>query len=301
MRAVQLPYLQCTTAATAEPWMLHGEGEPTPLPEAHPAWDPSVDVRVSRRIEFDGEAFMRATGLGRGSRIRLVAGFECEHARSRSFPWRRNVALPSGFEGQLEVVAPASRLAQSLELIVGAVLVNAAADSSAIAAKTAGSWLWCDRTPFALSGSGHRFPMEWVAFGKSGLPRNAVWFLDWPSQDWGAPALGTMRLLLNSDNVVVRNVLQLPEQDARRKIVIQAARLDVAKQLVLAALNSDEFLADLDQFGEGSVGFSVRLLMAVAFPHEKPQTLRERLVHQAGEFHAQLQGGLGTFDVEISD
>lgn len=143
--------------------------------------------------------------------------------------------------------------------------------------------------------------MEWIAFQKSGLPRNAAWFLDWPSQDWSAPTLGTMRLLFNSDNAIIRKVVDLPEQDARRKIVVQAAKLDVAKQLIIAALDSAEFLADANQFDEGSIGYSVRLLMSVAFPHDTPHTLKERLSHQAGEFHAQLQDGLGAFDVEVAD
>lgn len=301
MRSVRLPYHQCSTAVVLQPWLLHGEGDPVPLPEVHPAWDSNVDVRVLRSLEFDGDRFMRETGLGKGSRIRLVAGYECEHARSRSFPWRRSVALPSSFKGTLDVTARASRLAHSVDLIVGAVLLHASKDSSSVAAKTAGSWLWTDRTAFTLRGSGGRFPMEWVAFRTSGLPPNATWFLDWPSQDWSSPVLGTMRLLLNSDNLVVRKVMELSEHDARKKLIIQAARLDVGKQLVIAALSSEDFFAEVEQFEEGSVGFSVRLLMSVAFPHDQPATLKDRLIHQAGEFHAQLQDGMGAFDVEISD
>lgn len=299
MRAVQVPYLQSIDAGSIGPWELHLEGGSAPLPEFHPAWDAGVDVRVSCSLALDGERFMRETGLAQGSSVRLVAGYECEQARSRSFPWRRSIALPSGFSGSVEFVAPAERLAHSMELVVGAVLMQAGTGSSAISARTPGSWLWVNRAPFALHGGRGRFPMEWIAFPKSGLPRNAAWFLDWPSQDWSAPALGTMRLLFNSSHGVIRKVVDLPEQDSRRRIIVQSAKLDVAKQLIIAALSSPEFLSEADQFDEGSIGYSVRLLISSAFPHDTPMALKERLTHHAGEFHAQLQDGLGALDVEI--
>lgn len=297
MRATRLPYRTCSTASRLEPWLLVDAGNANPLPELHPAWDPSVDLQVTRNVVFDGRAFGEGTGLADGAKIRLVAGFDCEPARSRQFPWSHDIVLPSGFEGTLRLSIPASQLAAHVDLVVGAVLVVGSREGHALRARVPGSWLWEDRTRLVLDGGRTRFPMEWTDFAKSGLPKDAAWFLDWSSQDWQAPTLGTLRLLLNSKHPALDKVVRLPESDARRRLVIYSARFDIAKQLMMAALSSDEFVAGSEANEEGTVGHSIHLLLRSCFPSESFRTLRERMLHQAGEFHAQLQSGFGAFEL----
>lgn len=289
MRTVCFPYRQSEGAVEAGPWQLDAPEGPTDLPESHQDWDASVDVRLRRTLKFDGERLLEETGVGPGASVRLVGGWYCETARSRSYPWRHDIKLPNSFEGVLQLTLPAGRLSTSVDLLTGVVLISPTAANSAVAARISGSWLWRDTHELRLEGTTGRFPMEWTDFAASGLPAEAGWYLDWPAQDFDAPVLGALRLQLNATNQLFPNALKRDEHDPERRLLVQTAMLDVAKQLVFTALHSDEFIERADTYPEGSVGFSVRLLIKKTFPGAPLRTLREHLLSHTGDFHVRFQ------------
>ena len=141
--------------------------------------------------------------------------------------------------------------------------------------------------------------MEWLDFQKSGLPTNAAWHLNWPSQDWNAPLLGALTLQLNSADALIRRLPELPEGDYRRELLVRTALLDVVKQLVISALLSDDFVDHEEQFSERTVGYVVRLLLRSSFPNDSLMTLRARLRDHPGVFHTELQHEMNIFDIEL--
>jgi len=142
--------------------------------------------------------------------------------------------------------------------------------------------------------------MEWTDFAGSGLVPEAGWYLDWPAQNWDAPLLGSLRLRLNATNPAMKRILELAPTDARRRIALQGALLDVAKQLAVAALCSEEFLENHATYAEGSVGYSARQLLAIAFPGDSPKRLWELLRDRSGDFHVQFQARVVPFEEEAS-
>jgi len=292
---VRLPFLQALAPAQLGTWRLRVGDEEIELPEEHPAWDPTVDIDVSRNVVLDTETLRAECGLGNHASVRLVAGWQCESARAKQFPWRCDLRAPARFEGLVSVHVPGSMIASSVELIVGVVLVSPGQQASTLAAQTLGSWLWRDSQELRLESSRGRFPMEWTDFKRSGLSPNAPWFLDWPSQDWDRPLLGSVRLRLNATNPLMEGLLDLPEDDERRSLVVRAAMLDVAKQLVIAALDSDEFVDNCGHYGEGTVGMAVSILIGMAFPGMSLKAVRSLLRDHAGEFHMMLQAAVVPF------
>lgn len=292
MRAVALPYRQSSNAVTLGVWKLGTSENSIDLPEAHPAWDATIDVKVSRPITIDGSMLAQETSLSLGASVRIVAGWYCEAARSRSFPWRHDLSLPNNFGGTLELVLPAGRLATSVELVVGVVLIAPGRNPSPVSAGIPGSWLFRNTVELRLEPTNGRFPMEWTNFQASGLPGAAAWYLDWPTQDFDAPVLGALRLRLNSSKNHFSETLGLESNEPQRRLLVQAAMLDVAKQLVTAALNSEEFVEQADSYPEGSIGFCVRLLIRQTFPGVAMRTLRDKLSSHAGDFHVELQAQL---------
>lgn len=294
-RDIRLPFRQAVAPATLGKWQLRvGEAE-IELAEEHPAWDPTVDIQVSRNVVLDSEKLRMECGLGSQASIRLVAGWQCDGARAKQFPWHADLRAPARFEGTVSLHIPGRMVATSVELIVGVVLVSPGEKPSTLAAQTLGSWLWRDSQELRLESSRGRFPMEWTDFKSSGLAPNAPWFLDWPSQDWDRPLLGSIRLRLNATNPMMQGLLDLPEDDERRVLVIRSAMLDVAKLLVVAALDSDDFLENCANFGDGTVGMAVSILIGMAFPGMSLKTVRSRLRDHAGEFHMMLQAAVVPF------
>lgn len=295
MRDVRVPFRQAIAPATMEEWLLTTEDGQIELPEEHPSWDPSVDILVARKIVVDGARLRDECALVDDAHVRLVAGWQSDNGRTRCFPWRHDIRLPDRFEGRVELQVPGGDLATSVDLVVGSVLVVPGRGQSAVSAKIPGAWLWKDVRELRLEHSRGRFPMEWTDFKRSGLSEDAPWYLDWPSQEWSAPLLGALRLRLNATNPAMRNILELPEADPQRRLAIMSAILDVAKQLVIAGLGSDEFVEEHASYPEGSVGFSVRLLIALAFPHESVKSVRGLLRDRAGDFHMRLQAAVVPF------
>jgi hypothetical protein len=295
MRDVRVPFRQAVAPAEMTAWQLKSGDAAIELPDHHENWDPTVDLEVSRKITVDGARLRDECALVDDVRLRLLGGWHSENARTKHFPWRYDLRLPNRFEGTIEFRIPGAEVATSIDLIVGAVLVAKERRQPLVAASVPGSWLWKDVQELRLEQTHGRFPMEWTDFGRSGLPAEAPWYLDWPSQDWDAPLLGALRLRLNATNPAMRNVMELPETDGKRQIAIRSAILDVAKQLVIAALGSDDFVENHASCPEGSVGFSIRLLIAMAFQGESMATLRTRLRDHAGNFHMQLQAAVVPF------
>lgn len=295
MRDVRVPFRQAVTPAEMGPWQFKIGDATIDLPENHENWDPTIDLDVSRKIIVDGSRLRDESALVDDVRVRLLAGWHSENARTKHFPWRYDLRLPNRFEGTVEFRIPGADVATSVDIIVGAVLVGRERRQPLVAATVPGSWLWKDVQELRLEQTRGRFPMEWTDFKRSGLPTEAPWYLDWPSQDWEAPLLGALRLRLNATNPAMRNIVELPEMDEKRQIAIRSAILDVAKQLVIAALGSDDFIENHASCPEGSVGFCIRLLVAMAFQGESMMTVRNRLKDQPGNFHMQLQAAIVPF------
>lgn len=297
MKAIAVPYLRASLAAS-HPWQLARGDELDDLPEHLEGWDPNVDLEVRRHVHVDGATVSEQCGLGADATVRLVAGWRSEPARARSYPYRHPLLLPANFEGTVSFVVPGDSVAASVTLVVGLVLIHPGKNPSKLAARIPGSWLWGDQRELRLEQTRGRFPMEWTDFAASGLPAEAPWFLDWPNQDWEAPLLGSLRLKLNGTNAAMSRLLEFAEEDPRRRLVVRSAILDVAKQMVIAALCSEEFAAKHAHFPSGSVGACVLNILATAFPGTPPATTRTQMLEQAGAFHLRLQAALVPF-VEV--
>lgn len=298
MRAVRVPYLRATPA-TLGPWMVRKGDGAALLLEEYPGWDATTDLKVERRVSIDGSKVRAQCQLGADAQVRLVAGWRSEAARAKDYPTRQDLSLVGNFDGDVTFELPGSQLAASVTMVVGLVLAHPGKAPSSLSARTPGSWLWLDEREVRLETSRGRFPMEWVDFSASGLPPDAPWFLDWPNQEWDAPLLGSLRLKLNKTNPTMSQLLELPDEDPRRKLVVRSAILDVAKQLTVTALASDEFTCSEGSFSDGSVGACVRALLEMAFPSTSLKALSSLMLDQAGTFHVRLQAGVVPFRGDI--
>lgn len=298
MRALSPGFALVKRSVQASPWIA-SDGTLDLDGGAQVVWDPSVDIDVSRSVTIDMAAFVTETGLREGSTVRVCAGWFCDRTRTReiidqrSLEVRRNGSL---HELLVRVEAPGSSLAHAVALETRVILVARAEGSSPIAARIPGSVLWEDRSPIDLEGLGARFPTEWADFATSVYPEEAAWALDWSPQDLDCSTLGAVRLLLNQKHAVVSELLRENPPSMAAKLVWDAIRLDVARQLVLGALSNDAFVNEPEAFHDGTLGATIRRMLRTYFPHDSIPTLRSLRERNPAQFETRLQASLRAFD-----
>lgn len=298
MRAFSRAFAVVRKSVQVSPWIasdgafaLDG-GAPT-------VWDPSVDIDVSRSVTIDMDAFVAETGLQEGSTVRLCAGWFCERTRirevidSRTVEVRRTGSLQELF---IRVEAPGSSLAHAVSFETRVILVARAEGSSPIAARIPGSVLWEEQSHVDLEGLGSRFPTEWADFATSVYPEEAAWALDWSPQDLDCSTLGAVRLLLNQKHAVVSDLLRENPPSMAAKLIWDAIRVDVARQLVLGALSNNAFVDQSEAFHDGTLGATIRRMLRTYFPHDSIPTLRSLRDRNPAQFETRLQASLRAFD-----
>ncbi|HJK94263.1 MAG TPA: hypothetical protein RMH85_08810 [Polyangiaceae bacterium LLY-WYZ-15_(1-7)] len=292
MKVVAPPY-PTLELADLDPWRLLGTEDPDALKDVATQWDPSVSLGLCRSLRLDHDRVIEETALGAGSRIRVIACWRCDATRTRTRTCKRDVVLRMGEQEALElrIEIDGSHVASWVDLETAIVLMEAK-DARSEAAEAKGATLWRDAVRVDLEDSSARFPVQWVDFGATrGFPQKAAWYLDWDPHQPDSSVLGGMRLYLNSGHTELKKATEGAEKHVRR--MWQRIRLDVARQMMVGALQSREFMEDPGAFGGDTVGAIVRRLLGSVFSHRSPSAVRDLLATNPGRFEAQLQASLG--------
>ena len=132
-------------------------------------WVRGMPIDVEASIEVVRSALMHSTGLTQGSRVVLLLMATCIDSRWSSVLDRKELTLqPGGAEPDrftLTGTIPAGTPSFSLDLAVQAVLREAAAGSSPLAAARPGDILWELREVLELEGSMSQCPTQVLEFG----------------------------------------------------------------------------------------------------------------------------------------
>lgn len=197
---------------------------------------------------------------------------------------------------QLAVGLPGGELAGRVELRTVIALADGGRGRQPLAALIPGSVIWDDSTTVALEGAGSRFPMEWLDFAAaSWLPPGAGWYLDWTHDAPEAPALGAVRLYLNSGHEAVRAAVTSTTPTPEDQVIRDVIEYDVARTLILGALRADPGPWDAAAAQEGSVAAVVRRLIVVVFPTDTMEGLRNRFTAAPQHLEVRFQDGLRLF------
>jgi hypothetical protein len=256
-------------------------------------WDPSVDMRLTRSIRVDAASIRRDCALPVAAPLTLAVAWACP-ATSLRGATTRVVSPDLGGEVGVELVG--AELSGQVIVLTQVVLSSRVDGESQIAPTLAGSILWEDEQVVALQGRSARFPMEWVDFAASGwLPAGAGWFLDWSPDEPEMPAMGAMRLYINSGHESLSGALVSVDPTPAELVVREAIEFDVARTLVTRALASDEFWRNNGETELGSAGNSVATLIGALFPNDTVDGLRAKWRADPQRIELQLQAATGLF------
>lgn len=260
-------------------------GKPLADPEALDNWQYATNIEVEKTIDVDLSRVLSAINLGRDDEIRavLVASASKTGIQRSSTP----TVLRDG-ENTLSLQLLGSECGGHVRFRV-LVSSGVASGASRLAPRRAGSVLWSEEHKVFLEGDRSRFPTEIVSFAvHPTAPAAAAWSVEIETSDLAAPALGCVRLLLNSDHPAYARLTSTPDApDSVR--TREFMRFDVARQLVTAALMTEEFGAD--EYEEGSLGWVLRARLVNYFGEEGDEvdSLRARWRTSPWECDAELQ------------
>lgn len=295
-RLHKLPYLlpKADRVKVAE-WNLVTSDGSRALGALFPEWDAAMPVYVTAAVEVDFSGILTDCDLSSDSVLRLAATWYSAGTGLRG--GGSSVDLNSHLADRplaLEVKADGAVLAKSIMLSVVLVMLQSGTGSGPLAPKMPGSLLWRDERTVLLEGEGTRFPMEVIDFAESAwLPENAAWFLDWNPDDFDQSILGAVRLYINARHERVKQAVSgLNKLDRAIREVI---RFDVARIMVAAALNNEEFITQPESYPNGTVGAALRRLLYILFPGESFQSVRKELNYFPQHFECRLQHSLKLF------
>jgi hypothetical protein len=298
MKVSSPPFAVVRNGVQASAWVAGNPLDPgEPLGELITDWDSSIALSLHSQLSLEPDLLGTETGLAPGSLLRLVVGWFCESTRTRERGSEYTFELPApGTTDRIPVTmmleVSGSSIARALLLEGRLLLVAAAPMSAPTAASEPGSVLWYHAQRCELEDSRSRFPMEWADFRTSIHPEDAAWALDWDPHDLDASTLGAVRLLLNQRHPRTASLLREDPPSEASQLLRETIRFDVARQLVEGALGNVEFVRDPDRYEHGTIGATLRRMMAVSFPHHDVRTLAALASRSRMQFESLLQANL---------
>ncbi len=271
------------------PWQLHTPEGPTGLTEDVPAWDYLASLALSAVLEVDADAVSEGCHLGENSRLRVVVT-----AASSATKMRGPVAVLDVPAGPMAIDVRMLGHELGGRLALDTLLVAAAVErTDALSPRASGSILWRHRKTTWLEGESARFPTELADLGAAPyFTPGALWYVDVRADDLDTAALGSVRLVLNEGHPAVERLLA-GDASAETNATISTLRWDVARQLILNALDSDEFVERDGSFEDETLGAMLAGVLTLHWPGESLRALRQLRITEPARFERELQDRAG--------
>lgn len=273
----------------AEPRVRTSSGIEVSGGQAIPDWDYFTNLSVHWPTTVDLSGLLDDCTLTADARI---LGLVTWHASGTGMRGMGPTSVLSTGENLFTADVPGDEAGGVLHLGLRVVLAETDQHAGPLAPRRPGSILWQTTTRVVLEGAGSRFPVVQLSFAKAGIAdgRRALWYLNC-GNDLEASDTGSLRLYLNTDHPAVQSMISSPSGDDS-KVLAELIRGDLARQMVLHALNHDDL--DLDAgYEQGTLGDMLVNLLRRCFPTRTLHDLRGDRDTDAGEFEARIQAALG--------
>ena len=277
---------------TGVAWSICVGGNPVHGKSAK-GWDYATPVDIVFRCETAVSELRRSVQLEPGSEVALVLRWHAAGGtglRGAGQPCRVVEGL-----NEIHLHLDGHSLGGTLVLNAALILlVRAPGDSLPLAPARPGSVLWSQRKKVVLEGGGPMFPVELISFKDAGLRGpNAGWCLRWDSQDYDQAAGACLRLQFNRDHERAAAAATDP-QDPKNAAFIQALRWDVARQMILVALDDEPGFNSLD-WPERSLGAALTARVRTVFRGLSLDECRSLRRSNPEDFETSLQSAMGLF------
>ncbi|HEX6705326.1 MAG TPA: hypothetical protein VF169_11250 [Albitalea sp.] len=286
-----------TDRVTAAPWMTIADGSLIPLPQVVDGMDYTTTLELRREVRVDVDGIRADCGLPPGAELILSVSWHSAGTALRRPLFNSQLPVDSGSVGvSVAGQVAADAIAGHLTLRTRILLARALCHEEAMVARHAGSELWAENHRVALDSVTSLFPVELVDLsGAIWAQPDAGWILSWNTYELDKPFLGSVRLYVNSNHAPVARAVVGPALTRDAAVLRQAIYFDVARSLILGALNDSEFIQRAEDYPPDSTGRVVRDMIQRLWRGETLAGLKNTAETSPDHFNAELQARLEIF------
>jgi hypothetical protein len=276
------------------PWQIVHEGTARVLGDFVNEWDYMTRLHLTADLQLDMSAIRHTTHQGGSAKFAVVVSAASNATRLRGPIWSSSIAPGEKQLLKVDTEIGGFELGGRLDLLTTLVLADPDPIDK-IGAPAKGAILWQHRHPVALEGDASQFPTESVDLSQPPYRRpRAGWLLEADMEDLDAVAAGAVRLLVNHSHPVMKAVLDGVDS-SETALAMHTLRWDIARQLIVLALDSGEFVDRQGSFEEDTLGWTLTNIVRTHFPRETYMSLRAIRDSQPAEFESMLQDASGIF------
>lgn len=254
-------------------WLLKSVGGDVPLPKEIPHWDYQTDLELKAPVSVDRRTVTEACRLAFDSSMAVLVMARSNHTNAEVVAARLEVPMNETFDLAVELRLAGSELGGRLTLET-LLVVTEPKPLDRLAPQHPGSILWRISHWTDLEGVGTQFPTDTLDFKAVGLDPEAGWQLRIDLTDPEARFMSAARLTLNSGHPALERMLNGAKDEGTEQL-LRALNWDVSRQMVQAALRSDDVVGlEMDQEATSVAGV-LRNLLGRIWPLESPSTLRQ--------------------------
>jgi hypothetical protein len=273
MKRPIVPFLTPPAAAISHgEWLLRSADGDSPLPKEVPHWDYQTVLELAAPVSVDRASVTETCRLGRSSGLAVLVMARSNHTNAEFLAARLDLPMSDTFDLAVELRLEGVQLGGRLFLDT-LVVATDPKPLDRLAPQHPGSILWRTTHWTDLEGVGTQFPTDTLDFKAAGLDPDAGWQFKIDLADPDARFMSAARLTLNSGHPAMARLLT-GAKDAGTEQLLRTLNWDITKQMVHAALSSDD-VAGLDLDPEAtSVAGVLRNLVGRVWPLESIATLR---------------------------
>jgi hypothetical protein len=284
-----LPYRTPAPGRIAtEPWFLIADTAQE-LPPFVDGWDYTTNLRLVRRIRIDRSGACADAGLPPDAPLEICVRVRPSTSLLRAVVARIPIPTDTSQPRPLEAVLAGPELAGTISIETLLELGQHVQGTDPFVASHAGSILWRDETSTALEGDSGLVPMAPVSFAQAGFPQAAAWYISLDTARWDWAALGSLLVLLNTDNPAVATALDHPD-DRASTALWDTLGADLVCDLIGRAVEDEAFTELYPDQAEDPAGADehslAALVRALARAHlTRPTETVDEALERLGDLH----------------
>lgn len=262
---------------------------------AIPGWDYLKSLGLFREVEIDGSKAASTCDLPAGAAFCVAVTAHSPSARFRQIVFKSKELERKPEKISIHFELAGHYLSKEVRLETDILLVRPVATKTPFVATLPGSRLYGDVARIDLEGSGSRMPIE-IADLTNQIPGltapGAAWHVLMETADLHAPTMRSLRVFLNSMEPRVIDAMQ-----GGNRLILSLLGADVARRILSAAVEDDEFVANPNDYEEGSVGEAAQRLLKLCFPGQSPSNVRAVAASNPARYESAIQSCTRLADV----